>query len=602
MPVFNCPKCNKEFTEKANLTRHLARKFPCDAVAETEHKCPDCEQEFTSPFNLQRHIQRRHSGTPLDSHEIDVEEVEEISPAAATPVAAPEDSFELEGNRIRKTMETPQRVSVYDLIVASTCDTNPRSTFLTLKETFRDIAEGCSVYKFPGRGNMRTPVTDARGAVAVMNRLPGHGAARFRLTHADTIIQHLGGINGDPIDNEEDVPDVVDGEAAETAIAAAGTEQLAADQFRGGVQEASNAVVVASPSPPSTGCGLVDALVGDRVVTEMRASDGFVNATKMCKAGGKDMHDYLRLDSTSAFRDALSLEPGYLGLELVSTKRGGRHSGTWVHPKVAIHLAMWISPAFAVAVTDLVERFLGGQVTTGESQQAAAIVSGPQFHETSSLELQSITNLIDMRAPQVYARQVQGKWSNVHPVGRPQDVLSEEELRQFTVTKIGCMGLCTGRQYTHDLTLPQSKLIDSMPTLAYSHVEMMAKDEWKNNGELYEGQHENKQIRDKELLLARTQEDYERQISVMIRLAAASNEPKASVELLLEQEKTKQTEAEARKAEAEAVSRKAEAEAVGRKADAEAIGAQEKTKQKLVDLDMMRLQLELRRLGEPPLA
>lgn len=36
--------------------------------------------------------------------------------------------------------------------------------------------------------------------------------------------------------------------------------------------------------------------------------------------------------------------------------------GTWVHKRVAIHLAQWICPEFAVWVTDLVDRFATGQL------------------------------------------------------------------------------------------------------------------------------------------------------------------------------------------------------------------------------------------------
>jgi hypothetical protein len=37
--------------------------------------------------------------------------------------------------------------------------------------------------------------------------------------------------------------------------------------------------------------------------------------------------------------------------------------GTWIHPKLAIHFAMWISPAFSVEVISWVERFMRGDVT-----------------------------------------------------------------------------------------------------------------------------------------------------------------------------------------------------------------------------------------------
>ena len=43
--------------------------------------------------------------------------------------------------------------------------------------------------------------------------------------------------------------------------------------------------------------------------------------------------------------------------------RQGRNGGTWVHPRVAIHFASWISPKFAAAVTDVVDRYTKGEVS-----------------------------------------------------------------------------------------------------------------------------------------------------------------------------------------------------------------------------------------------
>ena len=48
----------------------------------------------------------------------------------------------------------------------------------------------------------------------------------------------------------------------------------------------------------------------------------------------------------------LSINMGIPILELFVKSVGGNHSGTWVHRKVAIHLAQWLSPSFAVQVSN----------------------------------------------------------------------------------------------------------------------------------------------------------------------------------------------------------------------------------------------------------
>jgi hypothetical protein len=81
-----------------------------------------------------------------------------------------------------------------------------------------------------------------------------------------------------------------------------------------------------------------------------RDSDGFADATAMCRANGKDLFDYQRLDRTAAYTQALSDSLGIPADQLVvTTTTGPNHlRGTWIHPRLAVDLARWLNPAFAV--------------------------------------------------------------------------------------------------------------------------------------------------------------------------------------------------------------------------------------------------------------
>lgn len=98
--------------------------------------------------------------------------------------------------------------------------------------------------------------------------------------------------------------------------------------------------------------GFVDRLADNDIISQ-RVSDGYINATAMCKSVGKLIADYGRLASTNAFLEELSSDTGIPISELVQSIRGGnpQFQGTWVHPQVAIHLAQWLSPKFAVLVS-----------------------------------------------------------------------------------------------------------------------------------------------------------------------------------------------------------------------------------------------------------
>ncbi len=88
-------------------------------------------------------------------------------------------------------------------------------------------------------------------------------------------------------------------------------------------------------------------------IIRQRSSDGYVDAAAMCKAASKEWADYVRLSDTQAFLAALSSDTGFPMPALVQSGPGGTASGqvTWVHPRIAIHVAQWLSPQIAVPVS-----------------------------------------------------------------------------------------------------------------------------------------------------------------------------------------------------------------------------------------------------------
>lgn len=107
--------------------------------------------------------------------------------------------------------------------------------------------------------------------------------------------------------------------------------------------------------------GIVDRLADNDIISQ-RITDGYINATAMCRSAGKKINDYGRLSTTQAFLNELSTETGIPATELVQSVRGGEShlQGTWVHPQVAIHLAQWLSPRFAVLVSKWVFEWMSG--------------------------------------------------------------------------------------------------------------------------------------------------------------------------------------------------------------------------------------------------
>lgn len=98
-------------------------------------------------------------------------------------------------------------------------------------------------------------------------------------------------------------------------------------------------------------------------------NDGYLNATSIAKGFGKQPKDYLKTEQTKAYIKALakniSTRTKILVKEnqLVSVKNGGDDRGTWLHPKLAVHFARWLSAEFAVWCDEQIEKILHGNKT-----------------------------------------------------------------------------------------------------------------------------------------------------------------------------------------------------------------------------------------------
>lgn len=89
--------------------------------------------------------------------------------------------------------------------------------------------------------------------------------------------------------------------------------------------------------------------------------DGMVNATMLCKAGGKKFAHYQRNEQTHAFIEALKSDVQYRNTQLIIVKQGNTSQftqGTWCHRLIAIDCARWLSPRFALQVIKWTDEIL----------------------------------------------------------------------------------------------------------------------------------------------------------------------------------------------------------------------------------------------------
>ncbi len=83
---------------------------------------------------------------------------------------------------------------------------------------------------------------------------------------------------------------------------------------------------------------------------EIKGLENEVNRKRLKKNKPLKKHsEYLRIDATVEFLEALSMEEGLPISDLVITKRG-RNGGTWVHPLVFLDFALWTDVKLKVKV------------------------------------------------------------------------------------------------------------------------------------------------------------------------------------------------------------------------------------------------------------
>jgi hypothetical protein len=127
-------------------------------------------------------------------------------------------------------------------------------------------------------------------------------------------------------------------------------------------------------------------------ITVLAREDGFINATAICKAGGKQFKHWNSLESTKelvkVLEDSENLKNGqefknvgYILKDGITTFKTiqstkGKYGGSWIHPDLAVQLAQWISPTFALQVSRWVrELALTGSVIVGNEKTHQQLVA-----------------------------------------------------------------------------------------------------------------------------------------------------------------------------------------------------------------------------------
>jgi hypothetical protein len=91
----------------------------------------------------------------------------------------------------------------------------------------------------------------------------------------------------------------------------------------------------------------------------IRKRDGYINATKLCRDGRKQLSHWIRNDNSKNLVKFLGNIIGKTREELIQCVMGNTiYTGTYVHPKLIPHIASWVSHEFALMVSDIVNEHI----------------------------------------------------------------------------------------------------------------------------------------------------------------------------------------------------------------------------------------------------
>ena len=171
-----------------------------------------------------------------------------------------------------------------------------------------------------------------------------------------------------------------------TNALAAGGEEFAGFKWNYALPQAEEANQVDAAMEADERANPLVAKHNGQIIATLRPIDGFIHATQMCKAGNKTWPEYAGSKFTKNFIAALNLE------HVVISIQAGRNHGSWVHPKLAIHLAEWLNPAFVEPVKRLINRnavevTVAAEVVAVEVEVAAVEVAATEAKVVASEEV-----------------------------------------------------------------------------------------------------------------------------------------------------------------------------------------------------------------------
>jgi len=168
---------------------------------------------------------------------------------------------------------------------------------------------------------------------------------------------------------------------------------------------------------------------GSSIIIPMR-EDGYINATMLCKAGGKEFKHWFENKTTKLLIYTSESEVGIPTSQLIDIKKGNSskfEQGSWIHPDLGIHLAQWISPSFALQVSRWTrELLLFGKVEIGNEKSDKDLEY--KLQERIKLLTEEKEEIINTSKKQLEESQEEVKKLRKKYVKQPKEVVDQKNV------------------------------------------------------------------------------------------------------------------------------------------------------------------------------
>lgn len=97
---------------------------------------------------------------------------------------------------------------------------------------------------------------------------------------------------------------------------------------------------------------------GNPIAFDFGDGHRMINAAEMAKPFNKTPNHFLRNRQTQNYINELARFANLQSDQIVRVINGGQHYGTWMHEKLALKFAAWLSPQFELWVFDRIQELL----------------------------------------------------------------------------------------------------------------------------------------------------------------------------------------------------------------------------------------------------